>query len=129
MAHKHFLHFLFRFTFLYAITGNLATRPMKGRTYQGGKQLEHARESLDIPLDDHPTILRIRTQIPLVSAGSEVIFLFIALLVLVRLNVLFNYNMWLYMTHTFCSFILIFFVKWHPYTTVRINMPGALLYP
>ena len=28
------------------------------------KQLECARESLDIPLDDHPTTLRIRTQPP-----------------------------------------------------------------
>ena len=37
---------------------------MKGRTYQGGKQLERVRESLDIPLDDHPIILRIRTQPP-----------------------------------------------------------------
>ena len=37
---------------------------MKGRTYQGGKHLKRIRESLDIPLDDHPIIPRIRTQPP-----------------------------------------------------------------
>ena len=38
-------------------------------------------------------IIRIRTQAsPLVLAGSEVIFLFIALLVLIRFDVLLNYK-------------------------------------
>ena len=41
-----------------------------------------------------------------VSAGSEVIFLFIALLVLVRLDVLFNYNMWLYMMLMCCCSLI-----------------------
>ena len=35
---------------------------MKGRTYQGGKQLERVRESLDIPLDDRPITTRVRSQ-------------------------------------------------------------------
>ena len=65
---------------------------MKGRAHHRGKQLERIGESLDIPLDDHPTILRIRTQLPLVSAGSEVIFLFIALLVLICFDALLNYK-------------------------------------
>ena len=45
----------------------METGPMKGRTYQGGKQLKRVRESLDIPLDDHPIIQRIRTQPPSLS--------------------------------------------------------------
>ena len=115
--------------FTFGLGHHQATGPMKGRTHHRGKQLECAGESLDIPLDYHPTILRIRMQLPLVSAGSEVIFLFIALLVFVRLDVLFNYNMRLYMTLTCCSFLLIFLVKRQPYTTVRLHMPGASLYP
>ena len=37
---------------------------MNGRIYQEGKQLECVRESLDIPLDDHPITTRVRTQPP-----------------------------------------------------------------
>ena len=46
------------------MTGDMAIRPMNGRIYQEGKQLEHERESLDIPLDDHPITTQIRTQRP-----------------------------------------------------------------
>ena len=46
------------------MTGDMATRPMNGRIYQGGEQLERITESLDIPLDDHPITTQIRTQPP-----------------------------------------------------------------
>ena len=46
------------------MTGDMATKPVRGQIYQGGNQLERVRESLDIPLDDHSITTRIRTQPP-----------------------------------------------------------------
>ena len=68
-THNFTFSLSFQVTFVQAVTGDLIAGPIKGRTYQGGKQLERARESLDILLDDHSIYLRIRTQLPLVWAG------------------------------------------------------------
>ena len=77
------------------------------------KQFERIRESLDIPLDDHPTTLRIRTQ--LLPAWSQYVpqslSLFITLHVLIRIEVLFKYNMWIYMMLICCYFLLKLFCQ------------------
>ena len=66
---------------------------MKGWTHRGGRELEHAGESLDISLDDYATIIRIRTQLsPWPQQVSKSYSFFIALLVLIRFDVLFNYK-------------------------------------
>mgnify|MGYP000957777502 CR=1 FL=1 len=66
---------------------------MKERTHHGRRQLERTGESLDISLDDHPTIIRIRMQLPpWPQQVSKSYSFFIALLVLIRFDVLLNYK-------------------------------------
>ena len=86
------------------------------------RQLEHARESLEIPRNDHPAILRIRTQLlpPWSQQVPQSYFFFITLPVLIRIDVLFKYNMWIYTTLTCFYFLLKFFC---PVASVHSDMP------
>ena len=86
------------------------------------RQLERARESLDIPRNDHPAILWIHTQLlpPGLSRFRNHIPFFITLLVLIRIDVLFKYNMWIYTTFTCCYFLLKLFGQ---VASVHSDMP------
>ena len=84
-----------------------AGSPLRRPGWMAWKQFKREKESLDIPLGDHLTTLPDphTASSRLVSAGSAVIFLFITLPVLIRINVLFKYNMWIYMMLT-CYYFL-----------------------
>ena len=86
------------------------------------RQLERARESLDIPRNDHPAILRICTLLlpPWSQQVPQSYSFFITLPVLIRIDVLFKYNMWIYMTLTCCYFLLKFFCQ---VASVHSDMP------
>ena len=95
------------------------------------KQLEHAGESLDIPRDDHPTILRIRTQLlPLVSAGSTVIFLFYH----ITCTHTHRHTIQILSVDLYDTYLLIFLIETLLSSGIRtpryaLNMPGASFYP
>src|SRR3954470_8260412 len=73
------------------------------------KQPERAKESLGIPRDDHPTILRIRTQLlpPSLSRFHSHISFFITLHVLIRINVLLKIQH----VDLYNAYLLLFLIK------------------